>query len=360
LEKKCREEHVDGVTTGYSESPVECCIELCARLGLPCYCTEDQLLFTRDKLRFKAVCRKNGVPVVKEYASVEDVDEFPVIVKPVDRAGSIGISIAENKEELLAAYDFAMEKSFCNEVIIEEYIENGTKVDMYYSILEGEITLLSTGSSFLSDKNGHERVVQIGWYLPSHVHNLLVKEIDPAMKEMIKDLGIKNGYIFISGFERNKEFVFFEAGFRLSGGHLYNYFEALGQANLLDIFIYHALTGSTKDVPRNVNGNNALKCMTVNIYANDGTISCIEGMKEIELFDDCYCALTPGRVGKKCEKNGAILPKIAMYYFCSTDPQKLEEDTKKAYELLRIEDEQGNDMIYDRIETLDISRLWGK
>ena len=33
LEAKCREVGVDGITTGYSESPLDCCIQLCKRLG---------------------------------------------------------------------------------------------------------------------------------------------------------------------------------------------------------------------------------------------------------------------------------------------------------------------------------------
>ena len=52
LEKKCIQEKVDGVTAGYSEFTVENLIHLCQRLGLPCYCTMDQLDVTRDKIRF--------------------------------------------------------------------------------------------------------------------------------------------------------------------------------------------------------------------------------------------------------------------------------------------------------------------
>lgn len=54
---------------------------------------------------------------------------YPVIVKPVDRAGSIGISVAHNKAELEKAYDYAMDKSLCKEVIIEEYIYKAVKFD---------------------------------------------------------------------------------------------------------------------------------------------------------------------------------------------------------------------------------------
>ena len=359
LEKKCREEHIDGITTGYSESPVDCCIKLCDRLGLPCYCTQDQLDFTRDKIRFKEVCRRNGVPVVKEYSSIDEVDEFPVIMKPVDRAGSIGVGVATCKEELKPVYDYAMEMSYSKHVIIEKYI-TGIKVDVYYEIRDGKINLLSTSSSIFGKDNGFERVVQSAWYLPAHAHDLIVKEADPALRRMIADLGIKNGYIFISGFEDAGKLVFFETGFRLCGGHLYNYYVDLGHVNNLDIFIYHALTGSTKDVPVPTKGDKNMKCMTVNIYVKGGTIGKIDGFEEIGAMEDCRFTSITGHVGQKCRDDKAILDKVGMFYFCSPSAEKLQQDTEEAYKLLKVVDVEGNDMIYDRIDTSVISHLWDK
>ena len=97
LESKCRAEQIDGITAGYSESTVDRCIKLCNRLGLPCYCTQMQLDILKDKKLFKEECRKYDIPVVKEYARKEDVEKFPVIIKPVDRGGSIGVGIANDK-----------------------------------------------------------------------------------------------------------------------------------------------------------------------------------------------------------------------------------------------------------------------
>ena len=359
LEQKCRDVGVNGITTGYSESPVESCIELCRRLSLPCYCTKEQLDFTRDKVKFKEVCRSVGVPTVKEYKSIDEVDDFPVIVKPVDRAGSIGVGIAMNMQELQKAYDYAMQMSYCKNVIIEKYI-NGTKIDVYYEIRNGKISLLTTDSVINAKNNGYKRVIQSAWYFPSHEHDLIVEKTDKVLKKMIKYLGIKNGYMFISGFVLGSEIVFFESGFRLCGGHLYNYLEELGFANNMDIFIYHALTGSTKGVKVGRKGNRNLKCINVNVYAKKGIIKSIEGVDAIKEIDDCKFALTTGRIGQECEDDKAILSKIGMFYFCNEDAKKLKEDIEEAYSLLKVSDLDGDDMIYDRIETENVDKLWKK
>ncbi len=359
LEKRCREEHVEGITTGYSETPVEMCIELCERLKLPCYCTREQLEFTRDKVRFKEVCRKTGVPTVPEFQSIEDVGDkdFPVIVKPVDRAGSIGVGIARDKTELYKVHKYAMEMSYCKQVIIEKYI-SGTKIDAYYEIREGQITLLTTDDVINAAENGYERVVQSSWLLPSRVHNLISEKSDAAFRKLLQFLKIRNGYIFFSGFEYEGEIMFFEAGFRLCGGHWYEYLQKKGMVNNLDIFIYHALTGRTDNIPVLGEVNEKLKCVDINIYAKEGTIGKIKGLEEIAQMEDCYFTLLTGHVGQVCKADRAILDKIAMFYFCSESPGRLKEDVKQAYSLLEIKDVNGEDMIYDRIDANVISSWW--
>lgn len=359
LERLCRENHVDGITAGYSEFRVENMIRLCERLDLPCYATMHQLDITRDKVKFKDECRKCGVPVVTEYASPAEVRQYPVIVKPVDRGGSIGISVANNAAELERAYAYAMEMSVCKQVIIEDFISDGTKFDSYYSIMDGEIQLLSTDDVINAEANGTERVVQSSWLFPSRYHAAYEERVDASLRRMIQDMGIQNGYIFFSGFYRpNGEFVFFETGFRLCGGHLYHYLERKGLVNNLDIFISHALTGNTQLVKRGPDTNPDLKCVTLNFYAKAGKIAKMSGISQIGQMEDCILTHINGRIGQECNEDRAILSKIAMFSFCSTDPRQLRADADEAYRLFATEGTHGEDMIYDRIHTSQIETWW--
>lgn len=362
LEKKCKEEGVDGVTTGYSESPVGCCIQLCERLGLPCYCNDEQLALTRDKVLFKNECRKNGVPVVNEYESPDIVTSYPVIVKPVDRAGSIGVGVATNPEELRIAYEYAMEKSYCKNVIIEDFIHDGSKFDVTYAICNGNPVLLSDCDTINAQDNGFERVVQSGWLFPSRYQDDFLKKADAPIKRMIKNLGIKDGYIFFSGFaiekNGNVEFVFFETGFRLSGGHMYRYMIKRGIVNILDLFIIHALTGSTDLLEWHEEINPGLKCAMVNYFASDGVVSEIRGFDEIEKMEDCNFLLRIGHIGQKCDTEHAILSKMTMIHFCNQSAEQLAKDVEQANKVFFVLDENGKDMVYDRINPTVIANWW--
>ena len=355
---KCKENKVDGITAGYSEIKINYLIKICEKLNIPCYATAEQLEITRDKKKFKEECRKCGVSTVKEYNTIDEVDRYPVIVKPTDRGGSIGISIANNYNELVNAYSYAMDLSLEKRVIIEQYITD-TKVDVYYAVMDGEIIQLTTNDAIMSGKNGIKRVVQDAWMYPhKKAKNSFIKE-EKALKEMIKDMGIKNGCIFFSGFyDDDDNYTFFECGFRLEGGHQYNYTYQKGPFNFLDLFIYHALLGNSKNIQFTNKCMPDLKQVTVNLYAKKGVIKEIHGFDLLSKMPNCIFHLVSAHIGQECSEDRAILTKIGMFSIAARDSKIIEQDIENALKLISVVDLEGNDMIYSRIQTDFISSWW--
>lgn len=348
---------MDGVIAGYSEFRIENMIKLCNRLGLPCYINEDQLTITRDKIKFKDCCRKYGVPVVKEYAGIDDVDAYPVIVKPTDRAGSIGISIASDYDELVRAYQYAYELSVEKRVIIEQFIYNADKVDFYYLVESGEITLISSCDTVNAKNNGFSKVVQTAWLYPERRQQAYDRTVRKYVEAMIRGIGIQNGCIFFSGFvDKNDNFVFFECGYRLEGAHQYYYTEKRGPVNFLDSFISHSLWGNNSIVKHKA-VNEKMKCVTVNVFAKSGEISQIDGAADIATMKNCTLSLVHGRVGQKCDETKAILDKIGVFAFSSESTEELIQDVNEMYQKLKITDTNGNDMIFDRLDA-EVIRSW--
>lgn len=358
LERRCRKEHIDGVLAGYSEFRVDNMMQLCERLHLPCYINREQLEITRDKIKFKECCRKYDVPVVKEYQSIEEVNEYPVIVKPTDRAGSIGISIAHNYDELKQAYQYAYDMSVEKRVIIEKYICDADKVDFYYLVDRGRITLLTSCDTINAKNNESSKVVQSAWLYPERHIDAYDSKVRGKVEAMIHGMEIQNGCIFFSGFiDANQEFVFFECGFRLEGAHQYYYTEKRGPVNFLDTFIFHALCGDTESILKKPI-NEEEKCVTINVFAKSGTIATIKGTEKIEQMKDCTKSLLYGCIGQQCDDSKAILDKVYVFAFSNKSVEKLKKDVDEAYRVLEIIDDNGNDMIYDRIDTTEILTWW--
>ncbi len=242
LEKKCRQEHVDGVFAGYDELRLDNLVKLCDRLNLPCYINEKQLDITRDKLKFKQFCREHQIPTVKQYACDDKEMKFPVIIKPVDRAGGIGINVAYNKEQYDKYLAEALSLSLSKTVIVEDFIENGIKFDCYYVINNSVVDLMGTCDTLMHSKStqGHE-TIQKAWVIPSQFEQNFRNQYDELFKNMIRHLGFENGYADISCFYKDGICYVFEAGFRLSGGHSFDYQFATSGSSYMRTMISHSL-----------------------------------------------------------------------------------------------------------------------
>lgn len=264
LEEKCREVGVDGIIAGFSEFRVESMIELCSRLSLPCYINLSQLEVTRDKNQFKKMCRKYGVPIVNEYAPDSPDIKFPVIIKPTDRGGSIGITVAYTPEEYTKSLEYAYSMSPSKSVVVEDFIGDGVKFDCSYYIEGDKVTLIETcDTTMLTKQKGYE-TMQKAWTFPSRYESKYIEQVDSNVKAMLRDLGLQCGVANISFFFRNDHFYVFETGFRLGGGHSYDYQRASNGIDYLTCMISYAL-----GIPFSVNhdlSDNRGYAVTYNVY----------------------------------------------------------------------------------------------
>lgn len=250
LETKCRQAGVEGVLAGYSEFRVEAMIEMCERLHLPCYINREQLEVTRDKNKFKQMCKRYGVPIVNEYSPDSPDIKFPVIIKPTDRGGSIGISVAYSSEEYGKALDYAYSMSPSKSVVVEDFIGDGVKFDCSYFIAGKDVTLIETCDTTMLTKQKGFETMQKAWTFPSKQESKYIAQVDQNVKAMLADLGMECGVANISFFFRNENFFVFETGFRLGGGHSYDYQRATGGIDYLTCMIKYSLS-----VPFNVRGD---------------------------------------------------------------------------------------------------------
>ena len=69
------------------------------------------------------------------------------------------------------------------------------------------------------------------------------KNTEPAVVNLIKDLGIKYGNIMFQGFEENGKLYFHESGLRMGGEQFYVFAEKLNGISSLELMIEFALTG---------------------------------------------------------------------------------------------------------------------
>lgn len=147
-----REMRIDGIMSFAVDPGVVTAAYVADRLGLPCAGPYESICILQDKEKFRGFLETNGfnVPKSKGFSSYEeayaDRDYFtwPVIVKPVDSAGSKGVSRVNSQYDLRPAFDNAKSHSFSGKVIIEEFIEKeGCSSDSDCFSVDGKLEFVS-------------------------------------------------------------------------------------------------------------------------------------------------------------------------------------------------------------------------
>lgn len=282
---------VDGVFCGPSEFNLKNVINLCDKVGLPCYATPQQWEICSNKETFKLFCRKNGVPTAKEYKIIQFEEgqdegiEYPLIVKPVDGCSSKGISICNNRDEVMEAYRRALLASSCKEVIIEQYIDNGGLIFSFRYILdEGKYYPYLTFDTYIADPVKKKCLISAFTYFPSNFTDLFLVELDNNVQKMFADMGLKNGVAFIQAIPYKGKIYCHEMGYRISGGMIYKITEPLMGINDIQMMIRYALGKKivTEEELKRINLKQSGMVMAqLMLPLECGTIESVEGLDEI-------------------------------------------------------------------------------
>lgn len=284
--------NVDGVFCGPSEFNIQNCLTVAEMAGLPFYCTRGQWNICTDKSVFKKYCRKHDIPTVP-YLTISvnhpkiDLDnlEYPVVIKPVDSAGSRGLSVCHNAEESIRALDLALRFSKSKNVLVEKYIDNGGLVFSFRYILNnGEYYPYLTFDTYVVDPVKKKYLISAFTYLPSKFSNEFTQTIDNKIRAMFADMGLSNGTVFIQAFPYKGTILCNEMGLRLSGGVMHKFSEPLMGINDTKMMIRYALGGpmaTKEDLTRiRLDHNNTVMAQLM-IPLNIGIISSVTGLNEI-------------------------------------------------------------------------------
>lgn len=126
-----KELEIDGILSYAVDPGVVAAAYVAEQIGLPFTCSYESACILQDKSRFRKFLADNGfnAPHAKGYVNAEDamkdVDYFnwPVIVKPVDSAGSKGVSRVDDPKDLPKAIAHALDESHNGHFIVEDFLE---------------------------------------------------------------------------------------------------------------------------------------------------------------------------------------------------------------------------------------------
>lgn len=198
---KAQDLHIDGILSHAVDPGVVSAAYVAEQMGLPFQCSYEAACILQDKARFRQFLRENGFncPHAKGYTSVEEalrnIDYFtwPVIVKPVDSAGSKGVRRVDDPTKLEEAIAFALSESHNGRFIIEDFLEkDGFSAGSESFVVEGKLLYNGFYDQYFDNEavNPYTPSAEV-W--PSTMAKGYQEEIKSELQRLFTLLGVTTG-----------------------------------------------------------------------------------------------------------------------------------------------------------------------
>lgn len=192
----CKQERIDGICTIASDTAAPTVAYVAEQMGLVGNSYESSLK-ANNKILMRNAFAAADVPCPKYWCITDQstlnithyTSHIPLIVKPSDRSGSLGVVKVEREEDLLPAIKAAQEFSFKYEAIVEQFIE-GREISVEFISYQGVHYPLQ-----ITDKVTTEapHFVEIAHHQPANLSQAQYEEIYELTKRALTALGVTNG-----------------------------------------------------------------------------------------------------------------------------------------------------------------------
>lgn len=194
----CQEKQIDGICTIASDVAAPTVAYVAENMGLVGN-SHQASITANNKYAMRQAFMNAGVPCPRftcvEDSTIATIDEIkqsmklPLIVKPADRSGSLGVTKVENLDTLKDAIDNALACSFKKQAMVEEFV-GGREISVEFISYQGKHYPLQ-----ITDKvtTGAPHFVELEHHQPSTLSSEMYAKIYAITENALNALGITNG-----------------------------------------------------------------------------------------------------------------------------------------------------------------------
>lgn len=194
-----KELKIDGILSFACDPGVTTAAYVAEKLGLPHSGSYESVSILQNKAKFREFLTKHNfnVPMAKGYNSIEDalkdvnLFQWPVIVKPVDSAGSKGVTRVDKPEQLKESIEYALDFSHCGQFIVEDFLEKkGHSSDTDCFSVNGELKFVSFSAQRF-DPNCENPYTPAAYSWPATFTNESQEELTNEIQRLLKLLNMQ-------------------------------------------------------------------------------------------------------------------------------------------------------------------------
>lgn len=180
-------EEVGGLVAPGIDRPVLVAARVAARLGLSHPLDPETAARAVSKLAQRRAFDAAGVPQPRWSLGAESVPPLPVVVKPPDRQGQVGISLVRSPEDLAPAVEAAASAARSGEALVEELVD-GPEVTVNAFSSGGEFRALTVTDRVVAEPPAFGVALAHVWPSEEAVENAVA-----AARAAAEALGVREG-----------------------------------------------------------------------------------------------------------------------------------------------------------------------
>ena len=274
---------IDGVISDQAETPVRTQAFVANKMGLPGIGEDKAELFT-NKYLMREKCREIGIDTIK-YKLVDNVNDAakfyeqigkPMIMKPIDSAGSRGVVKIEDVQTIYDQFDYSKDASKTGKVIIEEYIPGKELLidgvvfnGIYQTLICGEYIKCIVPGIFSE---------YMGKY-PAEITDNQLNEVNKLVKKIIEGFGLPWGRTHTEVKINDNGIWLMETAARGGGRYISSGIVPMKTDFDSCEFLLKACVGEITEIP--VVRKNNKSCGYVSLFLPKGEVISVEGLQEV-------------------------------------------------------------------------------
>lgn len=190
-----KQEGVENIITACTDQALLSVAYVAEELGFPKQFTYEKALQVTNKQYMKRIMWENGIPTSK-FKIISNVNEdiselsYPLMIKPADCNGSLGVRKANNKEEFETFFREAVGYSRSSSAIVEEFKE-GIEVGVDCYIQGGKAKLLMQGQ-VNKKKIGDNVLLIFQTFIPVKVSPIAQQKLQDCANLIAKAFELEN------------------------------------------------------------------------------------------------------------------------------------------------------------------------
>lgn len=217
--EKCREINIDGITTIATDICIPTISFVANHLNLKgnsLQCAE----LTTNKSKMRASFNQNNI-LSPKFITVSGFNEsdfkdfrFPVIVKPIDRSGSLGVVKVNHIDELASSIIKSIKFSFSKQCIVEEFVF-GREISVETVSWNGAHMIIAFTDKIVTKA---PFFVELEHHQPADLQPKLQGHIEDVVINVLQSTQVENGISHVELLiDQNKNIYVVEIGSRMGG-----------------------------------------------------------------------------------------------------------------------------------------------